>query len=259
MMAMAVAPIARPMRARRRNAGRSSRIGEDGCSSAPPNAHAAIMKTPRPAASMRYSGQWRPIDSSMILRRPPSSLRPGIASRPAPRPRTMPETDNHQGYGAGRRPRSPRCAPTPRGTVAASWPRGAGHDSGAFESPVRCRTRSRPARRLPAIRQRPPLPPSGFASGKNRGHQILGHLFRNRRFGVAERGLRKLDRVLVGAEVRDAGAADPEVLFEQGFLGHWQLAFQVIHEKLDEILAGHVYSTDARCFSTVTDCITCST
>jgi hypothetical protein len=54
----AVAPIARPISARRSlGSGSAARAGEPGCSSSTVNAQAATMKAPRSAASMRYSGQ----------------------------------------------------------------------------------------------------------------------------------------------------------------------------------------------------------
>src|SRR6516225_12376162 len=56
---MAVAPIARPISTRRTNgSGIADRSDNAGCSSRIVNAHAEIMKVPRSAASIRYSGKW---------------------------------------------------------------------------------------------------------------------------------------------------------------------------------------------------------
>src|SRR5271165_657511 len=58
---MAVVPIARPMIVLRNRAlGSAERTGEEGCSSSTANTMAEIMKSPRPAASMKYSGQLGP-------------------------------------------------------------------------------------------------------------------------------------------------------------------------------------------------------
>ncbi len=57
-MPTAVSPIASPIRIRRTNgSGISACTGDPAYSKRVPKAPAEIMKTPRPAASMRYSGQ----------------------------------------------------------------------------------------------------------------------------------------------------------------------------------------------------------
>src|SRR6185436_6812372 len=58
MMPIAVRPIARPLSARRtKSFGMAWRTGEFGYSSSAVNRPAEIMKVPRQAASIRYSGQ----------------------------------------------------------------------------------------------------------------------------------------------------------------------------------------------------------
>src|ERR1700760_3938396 len=58
MIAIAVAPIAAPIRTRRRVAsGIAATTGDCGWKSSTPKAHAEIMKNPKPTASIRYSGQ----------------------------------------------------------------------------------------------------------------------------------------------------------------------------------------------------------
>jgi len=58
MSAIAVSPIAMPVRSRRTNAlGNICRIAEPGCCSRTVKLHADTMNSPRQAASIRYSGQ----------------------------------------------------------------------------------------------------------------------------------------------------------------------------------------------------------
>src|ERR671918_1482500 len=60
MMAIAVRPMIRPIRARCSKGSDSAwATGEPGWNKSVPNSPAEIMNRPRPAASIRYSGQWR--------------------------------------------------------------------------------------------------------------------------------------------------------------------------------------------------------
>src|SRR5437868_1763361 len=68
MIATAVDPIARPMRARRtKGFGNACRTEEAGCSSKATKRQAEIMKRASSAASIRYSGQCRLRESSMVI------------------------------------------------------------------------------------------------------------------------------------------------------------------------------------------------
>src|SRR5438445_12396243 len=68
MIATAVDPIARPMRARRtKGFGNACRTEEAGCSSKTTKRQAEIMKRASSAASIRYSGQCRLRESSMVI------------------------------------------------------------------------------------------------------------------------------------------------------------------------------------------------
>src|SRR6516164_987029 len=69
MIAIAVRPMAMPIRARRRSVlGIACASADRGCSSSMAQTPAMIMNTPRPVASIRYSGQWRrkASDASLI-------------------------------------------------------------------------------------------------------------------------------------------------------------------------------------------------
>src|SRR5437868_10803000 len=68
MIATAVDPIARPIRTRRtKEFGNAWRTGEAGCSSSATKRQAEIMKRASSAASIRYSGQCRLRESSMVI------------------------------------------------------------------------------------------------------------------------------------------------------------------------------------------------
>src|ERR671933_445208 len=70
MIAIAVPPIAAPISTRRKTGlGVATTTGDCGWKSSTPKAHAEIMKKPRPAASIRYSGQCSLNVFSITLRR----------------------------------------------------------------------------------------------------------------------------------------------------------------------------------------------
>src|SRR6266516_4189008 len=94
MSPMAVRPMATPTSTRRRvGSATAARAGESGCSKRVTKTQAEIMKTPRQAASIAYSGQWRvtapPAPSRTGSRRSCLRSRPrgrAAARAPASRP-----------------------------------------------------------------------------------------------------------------------------------------------------------------------------
>ena len=71
MIAMAVLPMARPIKKRRKNGWGNARwSGDAGCSRIVANVKAEIIKSPREAPSITYSGQWFFNTSDIVLTRP---------------------------------------------------------------------------------------------------------------------------------------------------------------------------------------------